>query len=81
MEIFHISAECYPVAIQGDLADGISSLCKNQKLLGHQPKVVVPFYDNIFAKENVFEEIYSGELHLGWFRFSFTVLKEKTNKL
>ena len=81
MEIFHISAECNPVAKQGDLADGISSLCKHQKLLGHQPKVVVPFYDNIFAKENVFEEIYSGELHLGWFRFSFTVLKEKTNKL
>lgn len=81
MEIFHISAECYPVAKLGDLADGIGSLCKNQKLLGHQIKVIIPFYDNEFAKENVFEEIYSGELHLGWFHFTYTILRAKTNTL
>lgn len=81
MEIFHISAECYPVAKVGQLADNVGALSKNQTILGHVTKVVVPFYDNAFAKENTFEDIFQGEIQLGWFHFSYTILKVKTNTL
>lgn len=81
MEIFHVSAECYPIAKVGELATIVASLSKYQNISGNQTKVVVPFYDNAFAKSTIFEEVYSGELHLGWFRFSFTILKEKSNSL
>lgn len=81
MTIFHISAECYPVAKVGGLADVVGALPKYQNQLGHTAKVVVPGYDNKFTNENEFESVFQGQLKLGWFQFSYTILKEKTNKL
>jgi starch synthase len=81
MEIFHISAECYPVAKVGGLADVVGALPKYLNKLGHTAKVVVPAYDNKFTQENEFDIVHKGLLKLGWFQFSYTVFKEKTNKL
>ena len=81
MEIFHISAECYPVAKVGGLADVVGALPKYLNKLGHTAKVVVPGYDNKFTNENEFDTIHKGLLKLGWFQFSYTILREKTNKL
>jgi starch synthase len=81
MEIFHISAECYPVAKVGGLADVVGALPKYQNQLGHIAKVILPSYDNAFAQENTFENIHDGQIQLGLFHFSYSVLKEKTNKL
>jgi len=81
MEIIHISAECYPVAKVGGLADVVGALPKYLNMLGHRAKVVVPGYDNKFAKENEFDLIHRGQFKLGFFTFSYAVLKEKTNKL
>jgi starch synthase len=81
MEIFHISAECYPVAKVGGLADVVGALPKYQNQLGHIAKVVLPSYDNTFAQENAFKNIHEGQIQLGLFHFNYTVLKEKTNKL
>ena len=81
MTLFHISAECYPVAKVGGLADVVGALPKYQNQLGHSAKVVVPGYDNKFTQENEFESVHSGKLRLGEFLFPYTVLKEKTNKL
>lgn len=81
MEIYHISAECYPVAKVGGLADVVGALPKYQNNLGHNAKVVLPGYDNKFTSENEFENIHRGRLKLGLFHFSYSVLKEKTNKL
>jgi len=81
MEIFHISAECYPVAKVGGLADVVGALPKYQNNLGHYAKVVVPGYDNQFIQKNEFDIVHKGQLKLGWFEFSYAVLKEKTNKL
>lgn len=81
MEIFHISAECYPVAKVGGLADVVGALPKYQNLAGHISKVVVPGYDNKFTNENEFVNVHNGRLKLGYFQFSYSVLKEKTNKL
>jgi len=81
MEIFHISAECYPVAKVGGLADVVGALPKYQKEAGHQVRVVIPCYDVKFRNENVFECVHWGTLKLGKFNFPFSVLKESTDKL
>ena len=81
MEIIHISAECYPVAKVGGLADVVGALPKYLNKLGHRAKVVVPGYDTKFVHENEFEKVHQGLLKLGWFQFSYSIHKEKTNKL
>ena len=81
MEIFHISAECYPVAKVGGLADVVGALPKYQNNAGHLVRVVMPCYDTKFRKENEFEYVHWGHVQLGNFNFPFNVLKEKTDKL
>ena len=81
MEIFHISAECYPMAKVGGLADVVGALPKYQKNAGHHVCVVVPCYDTKFKNENEFECVHWGTVKLGNFNFPFSVLREKTDKL
>jgi len=81
MEIFHISAECYPMAKVGGLADVVGALPKYQQNAGHQVRVVVPGYDTKFKKENAFENVYSGNVKLGNFDFPYNIIKESTDKL
>lgn len=81
MEIFHLSAECYPFAKVGGLADVVGTLPKYQNKLGHHAKVAVPGYDNKFTTENEFDAVHQGSLKLGWLEFDYTIFKEKTNKL
>ena len=52
MEILNVSAECFPVAKVGGLADVVGALPKYQKKLGVESKVIRPFYDNDFKKNN-----------------------------
>lgn len=81
MEIFHISAECYPIAKVGGLADVVGALPKYQSNAGHRVRVVVPCYDTKFRKENEFECVHWGHVKLGNFNFPFNVLKETTDRL
>ena len=81
MDIFHIAAECYPVAKVGGLGDVVGALPKYQNNAGHLVSVVVPCYDTKFINENVFECVYNGHVKLGKFNFPFHILKEKTAKL
>jgi len=81
MEIFHISAECYPMAKVGGLADVVGALPKYQQNAGHKVRVVVPSYDTKFKNENDFECVHWGTVKLGNFDFPFSVLKESTDKL
>lgn len=81
MEIFHIAAECYPVAKVGGLGDVVGALPKYQSRSGHIVKVLIPHYDTTFIRENKFETIYSDYVKLGNFNFPFSVLKAKKNEL
>ncbi|MFG4002517.1 glycogen synthase [Flavobacterium aquidurense] len=81
MEIFHISAECYPMAKVGGLADVVGALPKYQKNAGHEVRVVVPCYDTKFRNENDFERVHQGSISLGDFDFPFSILKEINDKL
>lgn len=81
MKLYHISAECYPVAKVGGLADVVGALPKYQKGAGHDVGVIMPSYDTKFNNENEFETVFSNSVKLGHFNFPFSVLKEKTGKL
>lgn len=81
MEIFHISAECYPVAKVGGLADVVGALPKYQSKAGHQLRVVIPCYDTKFMKDHDFDCVFEGEIKMGNHHHHFKVLKEITNEL
>src|SRR6185312_3202521 len=81
MKIFHLSAECYPVAKVGGLADVVGALPKYQNRAGLQAAVVMPYYDRKFTRENVFETVFRGSTLLGVRRLYFEILKEQTDKL
>ncbi|SDF65742.1 starch synthase [Mucilaginibacter pineti] len=81
MKIFHLSAECYPVAKVGGLADVVGALPKYQNQAGLQAVVVMPYYDRKFTQENEFDVVFAAATLLGNRRLFFEILKEKTNKL
>lgn len=81
MEIIHVSAECYPVAKAGGLGDVVGALPKYQTAMGHNAKVVMPMYRTKFLYQNDWIIDFKGNANLGNWWFSFTVIKEKTNKL
>lgn len=81
MNIIHISAECYPVAKAGGLADVVGSLPKYQNLIGHAASVIMPFYHGKFSREHEFTSIFSGKATLGHFEFTFHVLTLNGNNL
>lgn len=75
MNIIHISAECYPIAKVGGLADVVGALPKYQNQLGVTCSVVMPFYNNNFTQNNSFETIFSDKLDLGSENFNFSIKK------
>lgn len=81
MEIIHVSAECYPMAKAGGLADVVGALPKYQQDLGHIAKVVMPMHRTKFLLENEWEVAHKGGFNMGSTYFDFTIIKEKTNKL
>jgi starch synthase len=81
MRIFHLSAECYPVAKVGGLADVVGALPKYQNEAGLDAAVVMPWYNRKFVQENEFDIVFQGATLLGVRRLYFEILKEKTNKL
>lgn len=81
MRIFHLSAECYPIAKVGGLADVVGALPKYQNQAGMQAAVVMPFYNRKFVHENTFDVVFQGTTLLGTRRIYFEILKEQTDKL
>jgi starch synthase len=81
MNIFHVSAECYPIAKVGGLADVVGALPKYQTALQHQVKVVIPKYKTTFVNQHKFKNVFKGELKLGVKSYPFTVETEPTNAL
>lgn len=81
MKILHISAECYPIAKVGGLADVVGSLPKYQNNKNTTAQVCMPFYDNEFTKKNSFSTVYSSILQLGGAIYDYRILTTKSQKL
>lgn len=77
MEVLHISAECFPVAKVGGLADVVGALPKYQNNLGVSAKVIMPFYLNKFTKNKKFDLVFESNLVLGDKNYTFQILKLK----
>ena len=80
MNITHISTECYPIAKIGRLADVLIALLEYQNKLGVISNVIIPFYNNEFAKNNLFKTIYESEMSLGFANYKFKILTLKKKK-
>ena len=81
MEIVHVSAECYPYAKVGGLADVVGTLPKYQQQLGHFVKVVIPMHRTKFLYEHEWTVEHKGDIMMGSRHFDYTIIKEKTNEL
>ena len=81
MNVIHLSAECYPVAKVGGLADVVGALPKYLCRAGIKASVVLPYYDRKFVRDHVFENVFEGFGKLGHRKFDFSILKETTNVL
>ncbi|GAB2807425.1 glycogen synthase GlgA [Ferruginibacter profundus] len=81
MEILHVTAECYPYAKAGGLADVAGALPKYQNDLGHIAKVVMPMHRTKFLLENEWDTVHKGSFVMGQYYFDYTIIKERTNKL
>lgn len=81
MEILHVSAECYPYAKAGGLADVVGSLPKYQQQLGHIAKVVIPMHRTKFLYDNEWTVEHKGGFMMGSTHYDYTIIKEKHNKL
>jgi starch synthase len=81
MEIIHVSAECYPMAKVGGLADVVGTLPKYQQSQGHIAKVILPMYKTKFLYDNEWEVVHKEAFEMDKMHLDFTVIKEKTNKL
>lgn len=81
MEIIHVSAECYPMAKVGGLADVVGALPRYQYLAGHVAKVVMPMHRTSFLFNNEWEVVHKGSFSMGESQYDYTIIKEKFNKL
>ncbi len=81
MEILHVSAECYPMAKAGGLADVVGALPKYQCTSGNIAKVVMPMHRTQFLYNNEWEVVHKGSFAMGNSMIDFTIIKEKDNKL
>lgn len=73
MNIVHISAECFPIAKVGGLADVVGALPKYQSNSTTKAQVIMPFYDNKFTQANSFDTIYASKLNLGEWEVDFNI--------
>ncbi|WP_159022098.1 glycogen synthase [Formosa sp. L2A11] len=80
MIITHLSAECYPIAKVGGLADVLGALPKYQNELGATSQVVMPFYKNEYTQSHCFEAVYNDTILLGETDYDFRILTLKDHE-
>ncbi|MEO7444797.1 MAG: glycogen synthase [Ferruginibacter sp.] len=81
MEILHVSAECYPMAKAGGLADVAGALPKYEQQAGHVAKLVMPMHRTKFLYENTWEVVHKGKFDMAYYHLDYTIIKEKNNQL
>lgn len=81
MKILHISAECYPVAKVGGLADVVGSLPKYQNNSENKSQVIIPYYNSDFNKTKKTTSVFSSKIMLGEEEVAYEILKYKSLKL
>lgn len=73
MKVINVSAECYPVAKVGGLADVVGSLPKYLGRQGVEASVVIPAYEMPWFENKLYRIVHKGTFHLGPERLYFEV--------
>ncbi len=75
MYILHVTAECFPIAKVGGLADVVGALPKYQESAGFTSKVIMPFYEKKFVQTHVPINYTTGNLLLGIDEYYYEILE------
>jgi len=75
MNILHVSAECFPMAKVGGLADVVGALPKYQNALGHDAKVIMPMHKTTFLLNHDWEVIHESNMYVGINEIHFTIIR------
>lgn len=81
LHVIHLSAECFPVAKVGGLADVVGALPKYLEKAGVRASVIMPWYNKPFVQKNEFELVFSIDFFQGSRPLRAEILKEKEDKL
>lgn len=81
IRVLHVSAECYPAAKTGGLADVVGALPKYQQNSEVHSAVVIPKYDLPWINEQKWKEVYSGGVWMGYYDQPFKVFELEENTL
>ncbi len=81
MNVIHLSAECYPVAKVGGLADVVGALPKYLREEGTSATVVMPKYEVPWTREHSFETVYEGKGTLDTGQFTCEIQRETDDTL
>ncbi|NND07948.1 MAG: glycosyltransferase [Saprospiraceae bacterium] len=73
-QILHISAECYPAAKTGGLADVVGALPKYLNEAQVRAQVIIPKYDLLWINEQNWQEVYTGSVWMGYYDQPFRIL-------
>lgn len=77
MDVLHISAECYPAAKTGGLADVVGALPQYLADQGVKAGAVIPKYDLRWIREQSFVPVFQGTVRLHQQYVPFTVEREQ----
>lgn len=77
--ILHVSAECFPIAKVGGLADVVGALLNYQQGKNFKASLIMPFYNNEFSQNSGFRHIFQGFLSFGHSYFEYQILELKEN--
>jgi len=64
MRVLHISPECYPITKVRCTAKVVEKLATQQNKLKCDSAVVIPYYDNLYAKNSDFVTVYESKVNL-----------------
>ena len=77
MNILHVSAECFPMAKVGGLADVVGALPKYQTSLGHDAKVIMPMHKTAFLLNHQWEVVHESDMYAGLNEIHFTIIRAR----
>jgi len=81
IQVLHISAECYPAAKTGGLADVVGSLPKYYTKAGILSAAIIPKYALKWIQGREWVTVYGGSVWVNWKEWRFTVQQEAGNSL
>ncbi|MBK7937842.1 MAG: glycogen/starch synthase [Lewinellaceae bacterium] len=81
IQVLHISAECYPAAKTGGLADVVGSLPKYFTDAGMLSAAIIPKYSLKWIHSRDWVTVYSGSVWVNWRERRFSVQQEAGNTL